>query len=100
MLLINLAVSDLKQVIKRSHEFHDRFAVCFADRLLNHFVSNSLWGEEPIIDAIERTVSVRIGDAERGGIHIDESDFPKQSNNGSALIPYPLIALKLSISRN
>ncbi len=93
MSLVNLVVSDVKQVVKRFHEFHERFASYFAtktrnmaeqgkqyihgqllcqnrgnmkefqkivpdsnDQSLNHFVSNSPWEDEPIIDSIEKTV--------------------------------------------
>ena len=118
MSLVNLVVSDVKQVIKRFHEFHDRFADYFAtktrnmseqgkqymhgqllcqnkgnmkefekivpdsnDQSLNHFVSNSPWEDEPVIDSIEKTVSMRIGDPEHGGIHVDESGLPKQGKD-------------------
>ena len=33
--------------------------------------------DEPVIDSIEKTVSVSIGDAEHGSIHVDESGIPK-----------------------
>lgn len=48
---------------------------------LQHFVSNSPWDEEPILDDICKTVSGHIGDAEHGCLHIDESGFPKQGDD-------------------
>ncbi len=35
MSLVNLVVSDVKQVIKRFYEFHDRFADCFVTKTRN-----------------------------------------------------------------
>ena len=124
MYLFNLVVSDVKQVIKRFHEFHGRFAGYFAtktrnmaeqgkqyihgqllcqnrgnmkefekivpdsdDHSLNHFVSNSPWAGEPVVDSIEKTVSVRIGDAEHGSMHIDESGIPKQGTESVGVSP-------------
>ncbi len=48
---------------------------------LQHFASNSPWEDEPILDDVCETVSGRIGDAEHGSIHIDESGLPKQGND-------------------
>ncbi len=48
---------------------------------LQHFASNSPWEDEPILDDVCQTVSGRIGDAEHGSIHIDESGLPKQGND-------------------
>ena len=48
---------------------------------LQHFASNSPWADEPILDDVCKTVSERIGDAEHGSIHIDESGFPKQGDD-------------------
>ena len=48
---------------------------------LQHFASNSPWGDEPILDDISQTVSERIGDAQHGCLHIDESGFPKQGKD-------------------
>jgi SRSO17 transposase len=48
---------------------------------LQHFASNSPWEDEPILDDVGKTVSGRIGDAEHGSIHIDESGLPKQGND-------------------
>jgi len=47
---------------------------------LHHFVGNSPWKEEALIDSIQKTISDRIGDPEDGCIHMDESGFPKQGN--------------------
>ena len=118
MSLVNLVVSDVKQAVKRFHEYHERFASYFStktrnmseqgkqyihgqllcqnrgnmkefqkivpdssDQSLNHFVSNSPWEDEPIVDTIEKTVSVCIGDPEHGSIHVDESGLPKQGKD-------------------
>jgi len=48
---------------------------------LQHFASNSPWEDEPILDDVCKTVSERIGEAEHGSIHIDESGFPKQGDD-------------------
>ena len=48
---------------------------------LQHFASNSPWDDEPILDDVSQTISERIGDAQRGSLHIDESSFPKQGND-------------------
>ena len=45
-----------------------------------HFVSNSPWGEEAVIESIQATITERIGDEEDGSLHIDESGFEKQGN--------------------
>jgi SRSO17 transposase len=45
---------------------------------LQHFVSNSPWDEEGLAEDIALSVSERIGDAEHGSLHIDESGFAKQ----------------------
>jgi SRSO17 transposase len=48
---------------------------------LHHFASNSPWGDEPVLDDVSHTVTGHIGDAQHGGLHIDESGFPKQGND-------------------
>jgi SRSO17 transposase len=48
---------------------------------LQHFASNSPWEDEPIIGDVCKTVSGRVGDAEHGSIHIDESGLPKQGDD-------------------
>lgn len=48
---------------------------------LQHFVSNSPWDDEPVLDDVSQTVSGHIGDKQHGCIHIDESGFPKQGND-------------------
>ena len=53
---------------------------------LQHFASNSPWEDEPILDDVCQTVSERIGDAEHGSIHIDESGLPKQGNDSVGVI--------------
>jgi SRSO17 transposase len=48
---------------------------------LQHFASNSPWDDEPILDDVSQTISQRIGDAQHGCFHIDESGFPKQGKD-------------------
>jgi len=48
---------------------------------LTHFVSDSPWDHEPVLDHIQRDVIRYIGDRKNGAIHVDESCFPKQGND-------------------
>lgn len=48
---------------------------------LQHFASNSPWGDEPVLDDVSHSVTGHIGDSQHGGLHIDESGFPKQGND-------------------
>ncbi len=48
---------------------------------LQHFISNSLWDEQGLIENIQDDVVRLIGDKEKGSIQLDESGFPKQGNN-------------------
>lgn len=48
---------------------------------LQHFASNSPWGDEPVLDDVSQSVSGHIGDEQHGGLHIDESGFPKQGDD-------------------
>lgn len=48
---------------------------------LQHFASNSPWGDEPVLNDVSHTVTGHIGDAQHGGLHIDESGFPKQGDD-------------------
>lgn len=45
---------------------------------LTHFVSDSPWDHEPVLDHIQRDVTRYIGDRKKGSLHVDESCFPKQ----------------------
>jgi SRSO17 transposase len=45
---------------------------------LQHFVSNSPWKHQPVLDHIQRDVVGAIGDSEHGSIHVDECCLPKQ----------------------
>ncbi|MFW6149699.1 MAG: IS701 family transposase [Atribacterota bacterium] len=45
---------------------------------LQHFVSNSPWRHQPVLDHIQRDVVDAIGDPNHGSIHVDECCFPKQ----------------------
>jgi SRSO17 transposase len=46
-----------------------------------HFISDSQWDTEPIIDQIQKDVTDLIGDKINGSIHIDESGFKKEGKN-------------------
>jgi len=48
---------------------------------LTHFVSDSPWDHEPVLDHIQRDVTRYIGDRKNGAIHVDESCFPKQGSD-------------------
>jgi SRSO17 transposase len=48
---------------------------------LQHFVSNSPWDHQPVLDHIQQDVSALIGDTHHGSIHVDECCFPKQGKN-------------------
>ena len=48
---------------------------------LTHFVSDSPWEHEPVLDHIQRDVTRYIGDRKNGAIHVDESCFPKQGDD-------------------
>jgi SRSO17 transposase len=45
---------------------------------LQHFISNSPWKHQPVLDHIQRDVVEAIGDSEHGSIHVDECCLPKQ----------------------
>jgi len=46
-----------------------------------HFISDSQWDTEPIIDQIQKDVTNLIGDKINGSIHIDESGFKKDGKD-------------------
>ena len=48
---------------------------------LQHFISNSPWEHQPVIDHIQQDVTKAIGDPNHGSIHVDECCFPKQGHN-------------------
>jgi len=48
---------------------------------LHHFIADSPWEEKPVIDDIAESVKHRMGSAEHGSLHIDESGIPKQGNH-------------------
>lgn len=48
---------------------------------LQNFISNSPWDEKPVIDKIQKKVSLLIGDKTHGSLHIDESAFKKSGKN-------------------
>ena len=48
---------------------------------LQHFVSNSPWKHQPVLDHIQRDVIDAIGDPDHGSIHVDECCFPKQGRD-------------------
>lgn len=54
---------------------------------LQHFVSNSSWRHQPVLDHIQRDVIDAIGDKNNGSIHIDECCFPKQGKDSVGAAP-------------
>ncbi len=46
-----------------------------------HFISDSPWDEDPVIEQIQADVTELIGDKINGSIHIDESGFKKDGKN-------------------
>jgi len=48
---------------------------------LQHFISNSRWDEEGVINELQRQVSALIGDPIHGSVHLDESGFLKDGEN-------------------
>ena len=48
---------------------------------LTHFVSDSPWEHEPVLNHIQRDVTQYIGDRKNGALHVDESCFPKQGRD-------------------
>ena len=48
---------------------------------LTHFVSDSPWDHELVLDHIQRDVTRYIGKRKNGALHVDESCFPKQGND-------------------
>ena len=47
---------------------------------MQHFISNSPWEDDPLLDDVNQAAMSRIGDATHGAIHIDESGFEKCGN--------------------
>jgi SRSO17 transposase len=47
---------------------------------MQHFISNSPWEDDPLLDDVSQVVMNRIGDETHGAIHIDESGFEKCGN--------------------
>ena len=47
---------------------------------MQHFISNSPWEDDPLLDDVSQVVMNRIGDEIHGAIHIDESGFEKSGN--------------------
>jgi SRSO17 transposase len=54
---------------------------------LQHFVSNSPWKHQPVLDHIQRDVIDAIGDKNNGSLHIDECCFPKQGKDSVGAAP-------------
>jgi len=52
---------------------------------IQHFISNSLWDEQGLIDQIQDDVADIIGDKENGSLQLDESGFPKQGENSAGV---------------
>jgi SRSO17 transposase len=45
---------------------------------MHHFISNSPWQDEPIIDHIQKMVNESIGDSDDGALILDETGFTKK----------------------
>ena len=54
---------------------------------LQHFVSNSPWKHQPVLDHIQRDVIDAIGDKTNGSLHVDECCFPKQGKDSVGAAP-------------
>ena len=48
---------------------------------LQHFISNSPWEHQPVIDHIQQDVIAAIGDPNHGSLHVDECCIPKQGKH-------------------
>jgi len=48
---------------------------------VQHFISDSPWDEDPVIEQIQADVTNLIGDKTNGSIHIDESGFKKDGKD-------------------
>jgi len=48
---------------------------------LQHFVSNSPWKHQPVLNHIQRDVTKAVGDKNKGSLHVDECCFPKQGKD-------------------
>jgi SRSO17 transposase len=48
---------------------------------LQNFISNSPWDEKPVIDKIQKKMTLLIGDKNNGSLHIDESAFKKSGKD-------------------
>ena len=89
-------VSKTRNVVKQSFQYIQgklleqgkgnmcRYAKSVPDcnnQSLQHFVSDSPWEHEPVLDHIQRDVTQYIGDRKKGALHVDECGFPKQGKN-------------------
>jgi SRSO17 transposase len=54
---------------------------------LSHFVSDSPWNHEPVLDHIQRDVTRFIGDRKHGALHVDECCFPKLGKSSVGVKP-------------
>ena len=54
---------------------------------LQHFVSNSPWKHQPVLDHIQRDVIDAVGDNANGSVHVDECCFPKQGKESVGVAP-------------
>jgi SRSO17 transposase len=89
-------VSKTRNVVKQSFQYIQgklleqgkgnmcRYAKSIPDcnnQSLQHFVSDSPWEHEPVLDHIQRDVTQYIGDRKKGALHVDECGFPKQGKD-------------------
>ena len=54
---------------------------------LQHFVSNSPWKHQPVLNHIQRDVTKAVGDKNKGSLHVDECCFPKQGKDSVGAAP-------------
>ena len=95
-------VSKTRNVVKQSFQYIQgkllekgngnmcRYANTIPDcnnQSLQHFVSDSPWDHEPVLDHIQRDVAQYIGDRKNGALHVDECGFPKQGKDSVGVQP-------------
>ena len=95
-------VSKTRNVVKQSFQYIQgklleqgkgnmcRYAKSIPDcdnQSLQHFVSDSPWEHEPVLDHIQRDVTQYIGDRKKGALHVDECGFPKQGRDSVGAQP-------------
>ncbi|MFQ6118961.1 MAG: IS701 family transposase [Methanosarcinales archaeon] len=59
----------------------EKTVMCSNHQALQHFISNSQWYEEGVINEIQRRISELIGDKVHGSLHFDETGYLKDGKN-------------------